>query len=157
MRLQVCNLMICKNKSKVRRKPLGVATSLFIESPGRYSINTREVGIQNNSLAADCHNHGRYVKLPADRAGLPGKEIFIYIVPLDPAYKTEVRGHVPAVQRLAEGWSGNKNNQKENEKTHRLILRRMREDCQHQERGKFWGCLCDIFPAEPNISFLSSS
>jgi hypothetical protein len=28
------------------------------------------------------------------------------------------------VQRLAEGWSGNKNNQKENEKGHRLILKK---------------------------------
>jgi hypothetical protein len=82
------------------------------------------------------------LKLPAHRAGLLGhvvasekraKEIFIYIVPIDPAYKTEVRGHVPAVQRLAEGWSGNKNNQKENKKRHRLILKRMAEDCQHEE------------------------
>jgi hypothetical protein len=27
-----------------------------------------------------------FVKLPAQRAGLPGKEISFYIVPLDPAY-----------------------------------------------------------------------
>jgi hypothetical protein len=105
---------------------------------------------------ADFPDLIRGLKLLAHRAGLPGKEIFIYIVPLDPAYKTEVRGHVPAVQRLAEGWSGNKNNQKENEKRHRLILKRMAEDCQHEERGKFRGCLRKIFPAEPNIPFSRS-
>jgi hypothetical protein len=36
------------------------------------------------------------MKLPAHRAGLPGKENFIYIVPLDPVYKTGLAGHVPA-------------------------------------------------------------
>jgi hypothetical protein len=35
------------------------------------------------------------VKLPAHRAGLPGKETFIYIVPLDPVYKTGLAGHAP--------------------------------------------------------------
>jgi len=44
------------------------------------------------------------VKLPAHRAGLPGhavasglraKEISFHIVPLDPAYKAGLAGHVP--------------------------------------------------------------
>jgi hypothetical protein len=35
------------------------------------------------------------VKLPAHRAGLPGKVISFYIVPLDPAYKAGLAGHVP--------------------------------------------------------------
>jgi hypothetical protein len=35
------------------------------------------------------------LKLPAHRAGLPGKEIFILIVPLDPAYKAGLAGHLP--------------------------------------------------------------
>jgi hypothetical protein len=35
------------------------------------------------------------VKLPAHRAGLPGKVILFYIVPLDPAYKAGLAGHVP--------------------------------------------------------------
>jgi hypothetical protein len=35
------------------------------------------------------------VKLPVHRTGLPGKEIFIYIVPLDPAYKAGLAGHLP--------------------------------------------------------------
>jgi len=38
------------------------------------------------------------VKLPAHRAGLPGKEIFVLIVPLDPAYKAGLAGHLPAKQ-----------------------------------------------------------
>jgi hypothetical protein len=35
------------------------------------------------------------VKLPAHKAGLPGREIFILIVPLDPAYKAGLAGHLP--------------------------------------------------------------
>jgi hypothetical protein len=35
------------------------------------------------------------VKLPAHRAGLPGKVISFYIVPLDPAYKAGLAGHSP--------------------------------------------------------------
>ena len=38
------------------------------------------------------------MKLLAQRAGLPGKEIFIYIVPLDPVYKTGLAGHVPVTE-----------------------------------------------------------
>jgi hypothetical protein len=38
----------------------------------------------------------RIVKLPAHRAGLPGKVISFYIVLLDPAYKAGHAGHVPA-------------------------------------------------------------
>jgi len=50
----------------------------------------------------------RGLKLLAHRAGLPGhevasrmraKEIFIYIVPLDPVYKTGVPGHLPATTK----------------------------------------------------------
>jgi len=35
------------------------------------------------------------VKLPAHRAGLPGKVFLLYIVPLDPAHKAGLAGHVP--------------------------------------------------------------
>jgi hypothetical protein len=38
---------------------------------------------------------GAYVKLPAHRAGLPGNEISFLIVPLDPAYKAGLAGHLP--------------------------------------------------------------
>jgi hypothetical protein len=46
------------------------------------------------------------VKLPAHRAGLPGhavasrmraNEISFFIVPLDPAYKAGLAGHLPAI------------------------------------------------------------
>jgi hypothetical protein len=36
-----------------------------------------------------------FVKLPAHRAGLPGNEISFLIVPLDPAYKAGLAGHLP--------------------------------------------------------------
>jgi len=36
------------------------------------------------------------VKLSAHRAGLPGNEISFPIVPLDPAYKAGLAGHLPA-------------------------------------------------------------
>ena len=36
------------------------------------------------------------VKLPAHRAGLPGKVISFYIVPLTPTYKAGLAGHAPA-------------------------------------------------------------
>jgi hypothetical protein len=42
------------------------------------------------------------VKFPAHRAGLPGKVISFYIVPLDPAYKAGLAGHVPANRNLVE-------------------------------------------------------
>jgi hypothetical protein len=35
------------------------------------------------------------VKLPVHRAGLPGNEISFFIVPLDPAYKAGLAGHLP--------------------------------------------------------------
>ncbi len=35
------------------------------------------------------------LKLPAHTAGLPGKVISFYIVPLDPAYRAGLAGHVP--------------------------------------------------------------
>jgi hypothetical protein len=48
----------------------------------------------------------RGLKLLARKAGLPRKEILIYIVvPLDPVYETSVSGHLPAIQRLAEAMS----------------------------------------------------
>jgi hypothetical protein len=37
----------------------------------------------------------RLVKLPAHRAAFPGKVISFYIVPLDPAYKAGLAGHIP--------------------------------------------------------------
>jgi hypothetical protein len=39
------------------------------------------------------------VKLPAHRAGLPGNEILFFIVPLDPAYKAGLAGHLPVKNR----------------------------------------------------------
>jgi len=35
------------------------------------------------------------VKLPAHMAGLPGNEISFLFVPLDPAYKAGLAGHLP--------------------------------------------------------------
>ena len=35
------------------------------------------------------------VNLPGHRPGLPGKVISFHIVPLDPAYKSGLAGHVP--------------------------------------------------------------
>jgi len=35
------------------------------------------------------------VKLPVHRAGLPGKELFHYIVPLDPACRAGLAGALP--------------------------------------------------------------
>jgi hypothetical protein len=43
------------------------------------------------------------VKLPAHRAGLPAKVISFYIVPLDPAYKAGLAGHVPVKQESDHG------------------------------------------------------
>jgi hypothetical protein len=40
------------------------------------------------------------VKLPAHRAGLPGKETSFLIVPLDPAYKAGLAGHLPVKVRM---------------------------------------------------------
>jgi hypothetical protein len=49
------------------------------------------------------------VKLPAHRAGLPGhasgeqnvsKGSLLHIVPLDPAYKARLAGHVPAKEKI---------------------------------------------------------
>jgi hypothetical protein len=39
------------------------------------------------------------VKLPAHRAGLPGNEISFLIVPLDPAYKVGLAGHLPVKEK----------------------------------------------------------
>jgi len=44
----------------------------------------------------------RSVKLPAHRAGLPGKVIFFHIVPLEPAYKAGLAGHVPVMLNLVQ-------------------------------------------------------
>jgi hypothetical protein len=38
---------------------------------------------------------GTFVKLPAYRMGLPGNEISFLFVPLDPAYKAGLSGHLP--------------------------------------------------------------
>jgi hypothetical protein len=38
-------------------------------------------------------------KLPPHRAGLPGKVISFYVVPLDSAYKAGLAGHVPVKAR----------------------------------------------------------
>jgi len=44
------------------------------------------------------------VKLPAYKARLAGKEIgFIWIVPLDPAYKAGLAGHAPVNCFCSEG------------------------------------------------------
>jgi len=37
----------------------------------------------------------RIVKLPTHRAGLPGRVISFYIVPLNPIYKAGLAEHVP--------------------------------------------------------------
>ena len=39
-----------------------------------------------------------HLKLPAQRAGLPGEEISFLIVPLDPAYKAGLAGHLPVMR-----------------------------------------------------------
>ena len=40
------------------------------------------------------------MKLPAHRTGLPGNEISFLIVPLDPAYKGGLAGHLPVNLRI---------------------------------------------------------
>jgi hypothetical protein len=44
------------------------------------------------------------VKLPGHRPGLPGKVVSFYIVPLDPAYKAGLVGHVPAKRSGGVEW-----------------------------------------------------
>jgi len=39
------------------------------------------------------------VKLPAHRAGLPGNETSFIFVPLDPAYKAGLTGHLPVTAK----------------------------------------------------------
>jgi hypothetical protein len=51
------------------------------------------------------------VKLPAHRAGLPGKETSFLIVPLDPAYKAGLAGHLP-VNQLPFHWISQGKNMK---------------------------------------------
>ncbi len=41
------------------------------------------------------------MKLPAHRAGLPGNEISFLIVPLDPAYKAGLAGHLPVRRKCS--------------------------------------------------------
>ena len=43
-----------------------------------------------------------FVKLLAHRAGRPGKELFNYIVPLDPAYMAGLTGALPVKLSLQE-------------------------------------------------------
>jgi len=45
----------------------------------------------------------RQLKLPAHRAGLPGKVISFYIVPLDPAHSAGLAGHVPVIKGRSYG------------------------------------------------------
>jgi hypothetical protein len=40
------------------------------------------------------------LKHPAHRAALPGKVVSFYIVPLDPAYKAGLTGHVPVKEEI---------------------------------------------------------
>jgi len=49
------------------------------------------------------------VKLPAHRAGLPGNEISFLFVPLDPAYKAGLAGHLPAKVQSSESLENWKN------------------------------------------------
>jgi hypothetical protein len=46
--------------------------------------------------------NGLRLKLPAHRAGLPGNEISFLIVPLDPAYKAGLAGHLPVNSQFFE-------------------------------------------------------
>jgi hypothetical protein len=49
----------------------------------------------------DYYKSSPNVKLPAHRAGLSGNEISFLFVPLDPAYKAGLAGHLP-VKNLPE-------------------------------------------------------
>jgi len=40
------------------------------------------------------------------------------------------------IRPLAEAWSGDKNDQKEDKKRHRSIFKRMAEDCQRRKQAK---------------------
>jgi hypothetical protein len=53
-----------------------------------YPLMLPAIGLGENTIV-------RMVKLPAHRAGLPGKEQLIYIAPLDPAYKAGLAGAPP--------------------------------------------------------------
>ena len=58
-----------------------------------------EKGIKNRNGISFCLNAVTKIgqlKLPAHKAALPGKVISFYIVPLHPAYKAGLAGHVPA-------------------------------------------------------------
>jgi hypothetical protein len=58
------------------------------------------------ALSPDARNEDKAkVKLPAHRAGLPGKEISFLIVPLDPAYKAGLAGHLPVSAPLRDVYS----------------------------------------------------
>ena len=48
------NLLICKAKNKVRWELPYVSFDLFIQSPGRHTVNSSQVSIQNHPPAADC-------------------------------------------------------------------------------------------------------
>jgi hypothetical protein len=45
------------------------------------------------------------VKLPGHRPGLLGKVISFHFVPLDPAYKAGVAGHIPVNRVSVRGYS----------------------------------------------------
>jgi len=52
-------------------------------------------GVSISSGLRICDFSSPYVNLPAHRVGLPGNEISFFIVPLDPAYKAGLAGHLP--------------------------------------------------------------
>ncbi len=52
-------------------------------------------GEEGTKLTGNFIFNKNIVKPPAHRAALPGKVISFYIVPLGPAYKARLPGHVP--------------------------------------------------------------
>jgi hypothetical protein len=52
------------------------------------------ITLKRTNSTGRCHYYQKKrVKLPAHRAGLPGREMSFLIVPLDPAYKAGLAGH----------------------------------------------------------------
>jgi len=63
------------------------------------------------------------VKLPAHRAGLPGKGMSFLIVPLDPAYRAGLTGHLPVKVQMTNVKSKEFQMSKRAERKFRLRLR----------------------------------
>jgi hypothetical protein len=61
---------------------------------GSYQRPIAQIPLSHPNSNSKCQNLN--VKLPAHRSGLPGNEISFLIVPLDPAYKAGLAGHLPA-------------------------------------------------------------